>query len=231
MQLTGGVAVRANTVLAAYLAETGLTQAGLADAVNAVVEDLTGIPGRASDRWVRMLVDGSIRWPRHHYRQALEIVLQARMDELGFRCPVDAVSANHAVSSATAQMRLSTADVVRLGAPLDRLVASADGCGAATLADPTFTREDGHRTFALFEVIVKPEHQGQGIGRRIHDELLAKRSEQRVTIATHHCNTHARNTYTRWGYHHIGTRQPTPPAPLLDVFLRARVYREKPCSH
>ena len=134
MQLTGGVAVRANTVLAAYLAETGLTQAGLADAVNAVVEDLTGISGRASDRWVRMLVDGSIRWPRHHYRQALEIVLQARMDELGFQCPVDAVSANHAVSSATAQMRLSTADVVRLGAPLDRLVASADGCGAATLA-------------------------------------------------------------------------------------------------
>ncbi|MGH3903436.1 MAG: GNAT family N-acetyltransferase [Pseudonocardiaceae bacterium] len=97
------------------------------------------------------------------------------------------------------------------------------------LTDPTFTREDGHRTFALFEVIVKPEHQGQGIGRRIHDELLAKRGEQRVTIATHQGNTHARNTYTRWGYHHIGTRQPAPPAPpapLLDVFLRARVNRE-----
>jgi ribosomal protein S18 acetylase RimI-like enzyme len=92
------------------------------------------------------------------------------------------------------------------------------------LTDPTFTREDGHRTFALFEVIVKPEHQGQGIGRRIHDSLLAKRSEQRVTLATHHGNTHARNTYTRWGYRHIGTRQPPPPAPLLDVFLRARVY-------
>ncbi len=135
MQRTEGVAVRANIVLAAYLAETGLTQTGLADAVNAVVEDLTGIPGRASDRWVRMLVDGSIRWPRHHYRQALEIVLHARIDELGFRCPVDAVSTNHAAPSATAsQTRLSTADVVRLGAPLDHLVRSADGCGAATLA-------------------------------------------------------------------------------------------------
>ncbi|MGH3692931.1 MAG: GNAT family N-acetyltransferase [Pseudonocardiaceae bacterium] len=92
------------------------------------------------------------------------------------------------------------------------------------LTDPTFTREDGHRTFAVFEVIVKPEHQGQGIGRRIHDGLLAKRSELRVTIATQHGNTHARNTYTRWGYRHIGTRQPTPSAPLLDVYLRARVY-------
>lgn len=90
------------------------------------------------------------------------------------------------------------------------------------LADPTFTREDGHRTFALFEVIVKPQHQGQGIGRSIHDELLDKRSEQRITIATHHGNTHARNTYTTWGYHHIGTRQPAPPAPLFDVYLRAR---------
>lgn len=95
------------------------------------------------------------------------------------------------------------------------------------LTDPTFTHEDGHRTFALFEVIVKPAHQGQGVGQRIHDELLAKRSEQRVTIATHQGNTHARNTYTTWGYHHIGTRQPAPPAPLLDVFVRTRVYRGK----
>ena len=127
--------VRADTVLAAYLAETGLTQAGLADAVNAVVEDLTGEPGRASDRWVRMLLNGSIRWPRHHYRQALEIVLNAPIDELGFRCPVDAISAEHAaLPAAVSQTRLSTADVVRLREPLDHLVASADSCGAATLA-------------------------------------------------------------------------------------------------
>ncbi len=90
------------------------------------------------------------------------------------------------------------------------------------LTDPAFTREDGHRTFALFEVIVKPEHQGHGIGRRIHDQLLASRGEQRITIATHHGNTHARNTYTKWGYRHIGTRQPTPPAPLLDIYLHTR---------
>lgn len=91
------------------------------------------------------------------------------------------------------------------------------------LTDQAFTHEDGHRTFALFEVIVKPEHQGQGIGQRIHDELISTRSEQRVTIATHHGNIHARNTYTKWGYHHIGTRQPTPPAPQLDVYLRTRI--------
>lgn len=136
--------MRANTVLAAYLAETGLTQAGLADAVNAVVGDLTGIPGRASDRWVRMLVDGSIGWPRLHYRQALEIVLSAPIDELGFRCPHDVVSVDHAAPPATACLtRLSTADVVRLRAPLDRLVANADDCGAATLA-PEAAR---HATF------------------------------------------------------------------------------------
>jgi GNAT superfamily N-acetyltransferase len=90
------------------------------------------------------------------------------------------------------------------------------------LTDPTFAREDGHRTFALFEVIVAAEHQGHGTGRRIHDHLLATRSEQRITTATHHGNTHARTTYTTWGYHHIGTRQPPPPAPLFDVYIRNR---------
>lgn len=132
---TGGDAVHVNMALAAYLTETGLTQTGLADAVNAVVEDLTGAPGRASDRWVRMLVDGSIRWPRHHYRQALEIVLQAPIEKLGFRGPADAISAEHVTPSVTAsQTRLSAADVVRLGKPLDVLVESADSCGAAMLA-------------------------------------------------------------------------------------------------
>lgn len=89
------------------------------------------------------------------------------------------------------------------------------------LTDPEFTREDGNRTFALFEVIVQPEWQNQGIGRRIHEELLSTRFEHRVTIATHHGNTHARKTYLRWGYEHVGTRQPKPPAPLLDVFIRS----------
>lgn len=113
--------MRANTVLAAYLAETGLTQAGLADAVNAAVEDLIGRPGRASDRWVRMLIDGSIRWPRQYYRQALETVLQAPIDELGFQCPHDAIPANHAPPSLIPQVRLNTTDVVRLRKPLDHL--------------------------------------------------------------------------------------------------------------
>ncbi|MCA1604064.1 MAG: tetratricopeptide repeat protein [Acidobacteria bacterium] len=135
MEFTEGNAGSANTALAAYLAETGLTQAGLADAVNAVVEDLTGTPGRASDRWVRMLVDGSIRWPRHHYRQALEIVLNAPINKLGFRCPGDGVSADVVTQPGRiSKTRLSSADVVRLRAPLDRLVKSADNCGAATLA-------------------------------------------------------------------------------------------------
>jgi tetratricopeptide (TPR) repeat protein len=98
-------------------------------------EELTGTPGRASARWVRMLVDGSIRWPRQHYRQALEIVLQASIHELGFQGPQGAVPDDHAASPTTAfQTRLRIADMARLREPLDHLVASADRCGAATLA-------------------------------------------------------------------------------------------------
>jgi GNAT superfamily N-acetyltransferase len=98
------------------------------------------------------------------------------------------------------------------------------------LTDSAFTHEDGRRTFAVFEVIVKPEWQNQGIGRYIHDNLLSERSEQRVTIATHQGNAQARKAYLRWGYEHIGTRQPTPSAPVLDVFLRSMRLNESSTS-
>jgi hypothetical protein len=57
--------------VAALLAETGLTEVALAEAVNTVVEDVMGTPDRASDRCVRMLLHGSIRWPHRHHRKAL----------------------------------------------------------------------------------------------------------------------------------------------------------------
>jgi GNAT superfamily N-acetyltransferase len=98
------------------------------------------------------------------------------------------------------------------------------------LTDSSFTYEDGHRTFAVFEVIVRHKWQNQGIGRRIHERLLSERPEQRVTIATHQGNTQARKTYLRWGYEHIGTRQPTPSSPVLDVFARSVRLNEPSAS-
>lgn len=207
----------ANTVLAAYLAETGLTQAGLADALNAVaLADYTGrelgairkiaidlyceVFGREIDKPFWSVERYSQRIQRHAAMSGFSaIIAYAHEEPIGFAYGIT--------------LPATTRWWATIQPPL---------------TGPAFTREDGHRTFALFEVIVTPEHQGQGIGRRIHDELLFKRSEQRVTIATHHGNTHARNIYTRWGYHHIGTRQPTPPAPLLDVYLRARVCGWRP---
>lgn len=99
------------------------------------------------------------------------------------------------------------------------------------LDDSSFTHEDGHRTYALFEVIVKPGYQGHGIGRRLHDELLAQRGEERVTVATRRGNTRARAAYTSWGYRHVGTRQPASSGPLLDVFVRARILPAGLTSH
>lgn len=124
-----------NAVLAALLAQAGLTQDGLADAVNGAVADATGVPGRASDRWVRMLLDGSVRWPRRHYRHALATVFGVSVEELGFVRPVGATVARHETATVTAApARLSAADIDRLRVPLGRLVARADGHGAAMLA-------------------------------------------------------------------------------------------------
>jgi hypothetical protein len=70
--------------LAARLAELGLTERELAAQLNDAVRDATGVPGRATDRYVRLLVDGTVRWPWPSRRQALEQTLGLPILQLGF---------------------------------------------------------------------------------------------------------------------------------------------------
>lgn len=67
-----------------------------------------------------------------------------------------------------------------------------------------FTSEDGTRTFALAEIEVRRGWQGEGVGRVLNDAVLARRQEERATLATGPQADAARAIYERWGWEPVG---------------------------
>lgn len=84
-----------------------------------------------------------------------------------------------------------------------------------------FIDETGHRTFALNELMVIPERQGQGVAHALHDELLSGRPEERATLLVREDNTSAQRAYARWGWERVGKAQPYPDSPHFDVMIFA----------
>ncbi|MFI1577292.1 GNAT family N-acetyltransferase [Embleya sp. NPDC020630] len=83
--------------------------------------------------------------------------------------------------------------------------------------------EDGRRTFALNELMVREPWRGSGAARVIHDRLLAARTEQRVTLLVDPTHPRVLALYERWGYHVLCDLRPAwPNAPLLTVLLLDR---------
>jgi GNAT superfamily N-acetyltransferase len=76
-----------------------------------------------------------------------------------------------------------------------------DGLEPEPAAD--FATEDGARTFVLSEIEVRRAWQDQGLGRRLHDELLRNRPEERATLATGPDHA-AQAVYERWGWQSVG---------------------------
>lgn len=84
-----------------------------------------------------------------------------------------------------------------------------------------FTEETGRRTFAVIDLAVRPSHRGKGLARRLVDALLARRPEQRATLATAPHEHHVQTMYRRWGWRHVGR---TPGAegetePWFDLYV------------
>ncbi|MCU1640935.1 MAG: putative GCN5-related acetyltransferase [Nocardia sp.] len=83
-----------------------------------------------------------------------------------------------------------------------------------------FITEDGTRTFALSEIMVRSELTSRGVARALHDELLSSRTEQRATLLVRPANARAYQTYLRWGWYRVGTLRPSwPDAPQFDVLI------------
>jgi GNAT superfamily N-acetyltransferase len=83
------------------------------------------------------------------------------------------------------------------------------------------TAEPQGRTFALAELTVRAAWRRQGIGRDLHDLVLAGRTEDRATAVIPVAATPAQGAYQRWGWRKAARKHAEPPATvLLDVLLR-----------
>jgi GNAT superfamily N-acetyltransferase len=92
--------------------------------------------------------------------------------------------------------------------------------GLAPEPEPGFTAEDGTRTFALSEIMVRQRWTGQGIAHALHDELLRGRTEQRATLLVDPVNDTAYRAYVKWGWRKVSQLRPGwPGAPLFDVLM------------
>ncbi|MFE7125417.1 GNAT family N-acetyltransferase [Streptomyces sp. NPDC057617] len=78
-------------------------------------------------------------------------------------------------------------------------------------------------TIALKEIMLREPWRGTGTARHIHDELLAARPEEQVTLLVNPLagNGKVKALYERWGYQEISTQQPSADGPVLTAMLRA----------
>jgi GNAT superfamily N-acetyltransferase len=82
------------------------------------------------------------------------------------------------------------------------------------------TTEHAGRTFALTELLVRASWRRQGIGRALHDLILANRPEERATLTVLPGAAAAQNAFRAWGWRKIArTRDPRPGSPVADVLV------------
>lgn len=84
--------------------------------------------------------------------------------------------------------------------------------------EPGFADEDGTRTFALSELMVRRAFTGRGIAHAMHDFLLAKRPESRAALLVHPDNEIAYRAYIRWGWSKAAEMSWSG-APRMDVLI------------
>ncbi|MGW5736691.1 MULTISPECIES: N-acetyltransferase family protein [Streptomyces] len=82
----------------------------------------------------------------------------------------------------------------------------------------------GTSTVGIKEMMVIESYRRRGTAKLIHDELLAERSEQQVSLMVSPANQDGRvqALYAKWGYRVVGDSRPSPDSPPLTVMVRAR---------
>jgi GNAT superfamily N-acetyltransferase len=82
------------------------------------------------------------------------------------------------------------------------------------------TAEHPGRTFALVDLLVRAAWRRQGIGRSLHDLILAGRREERATLVVLPAAAPAQNAFLSWGWRKVGrTRNPGPGSAVSDVLV------------
>lgn len=80
---------------------------------------------------------------------------------------------------------------------------------------------DAGQVFWLRELMVLPEFQNQGLGRQIHDTVIAGRTENATTLTCITDNQPAHDAYVRWGYTVMGAIKHAPESPTYNAMYLA----------
>ncbi|MDT3395243.1 GNAT family N-acetyltransferase [Streptomyces sp. B1866] len=78
---------------------------------------------------------------------------------------------------------------------------------------------EADQVFWLRELMVLPEHANQGLGRRLHDTVIAGRTESVTTLTCIVDNQPAHDAYLRWGYAIMGQIKHAPESPVYDAMV------------
>jgi ribosomal protein S18 acetylase RimI-like enzyme len=84
------------------------------------------------------------------------------------------------------------------------------------------TTEHPGRTFALTDLLVRAAWRQQGIGRELHDLILASRGEERATLTVLPAAASAQRAFQSWGWQKVArARGPEPGGTVSDVLVLA----------
>lgn len=75
-------------------------------------------------------------------------------------------------------------------------------------------------TYAVSEVMVRPQWRKQGISAQLHDALLKERSEDLAVLLVDVTHPKVQKLYESWGYRKVGEQQPFADSPLYAVMLK-----------
>jgi ribosomal protein S18 acetylase RimI-like enzyme len=81
------------------------------------------------------------------------------------------------------------------------------------------TAEHPGRTFALTDLLVRAPWRRQGIGRELHDLILAGRPEERATLVVPPAAAAAQHAFRAWGWHRVARTRAGADAPVADVLV------------
>lgn len=91
--------------------------------------------------------------------------------------------------------------------------------GLVDPVDAGLLAEDGRRTFALNEIMIRAAWRRRGYARVLHDALLADRAEQRATLLVDPANLPARAAYLSWGWYAFGQVKPFADSATFEALM------------
>lgn len=105
------------------------------------------------------------------------------------------------------------------GFPLQQETLWWDGISPDEPLPSGYVEEDGCRTVALIDIVVKRDARGQKLGSQLHAAFLKEYLADRVTLLSEPVLQPAYSVFQHWGYERIGTTANTKSGRLVAVLV------------